>query len=834
MDPLRWQLIKDIFHPASELPVGERYDFVTSQCGGDDALQAEILALLASHETADLTFSAGVRSVAGFVTGLAHEDMVGRQVGAYRIEREIGRGGMGSVYLARRAEGDFDKAVAIKLIKRGFDTDEIVSRFRHERRILASLDHPYITKLLDGGSTGDGRPYLVMEYVEGRPLTFFCEENGLDVGERLELFLKVCSAVSFAHSNLVIHRDLKPSNIAITKDGSPRLLDFGIAKLLSPYPQTLTAGTADAFRAMTPDYASPEQLSGGPITLASDVYSLGVVLYELLAGQKPYRVSAANADVMLRTVLDTVPDRPSSVVAARAAREVGPAAGRRASADRLRRELRGDLDNIILMALRKEPVRRYPSVESFADDIRRHLAGMPVKARRDTIGYRAGKFVSRNKAGVAAGVGIAASILFALASSSRQARRARRDRDRAVREARRAEAVNRFAKKMLTSVDPSRSGKDVRFLDVLTEIEAALARDFADEPESMAELRLTIGLTFLSLGIFDRAETELEESLKMRRRLFPRRSVEVAESLGAVAKVLHATGRILEAEPLYLEALETFTEVRGEGSMRVARVLTDLGHLLALAGRHDESISRQKQALDIKRRLLGPDHLEVAISLGEIGNVLVMMLSRFAEAEPFLREALRIARLHHAGDNPEVAKFLLYLGSAMHEKDPVQAIGFARQSFEMRRRLFGDSHPEVAWAAYNIGYYSVRQGDADEAVKMASSVVEMTERGLPREHAVVNSSLLLLGRGRLLEGRLGDALSAFEECLELRRATLPAGHWLLSTTANFRGYCLAGMGELGEGIEMLRSSFEELERALGPDHPQTKEALARLREFVSE
>ena len=841
MEAPRWQKIKKVFHEVVELPLEERAAAVEKACGADESLRAEILELLEHHEHGSLDLPENPHAVTSFVSGLADEEMVGREVGAYRIEREIGRGGMGKVYLARRTNADFDQVVAIKLIKRGFDTDEIVRRFKHERRILAALDHPNITRLLDGGSTEDGRPYLVMEYVEGLPLTEYCDRHRLGIDDRLRLFLKVCSAVTYAHINLVIHRDLKPSNILVTADGTPKLLDFGISKLLLS-DDAGTQRTAEMSRVMTPSYASPEQVQNGKITIPSDVYSLGVILYELLTGHKPFSLKSMGVEEMVRTISQVPPVPPSGTVLREGiAGDSGDqpktaddiAHARCTTVERLRRKLRGDLDNIILMALKKEPDRRYQSSYRLAGDLQNYLEGLPVSAQKDSVGYRTMKFVQRNKTGVIAGVGIGASLLFALASSSRQAKRARRERDRALREARKAETVNRFAKRMVTTVDPSRGGRDVKFLDVVTEMEAALDRDFTDQPEVLAELRLTIGMTYVSLGIFDRAEEQLRESLRLRMEMFPRLSLEVAESLAGVGKLLHASGRIKEAEPLYLEAYRTFTELRGPMSLRGARVLTELGHLLALAGRHEESITRQNEALAIKRQILGPDHTEVAVSLAEIGNVFGMMLSRFAEAEPYHREALRIARLNHKGDHPEVARFLLYLGSSLHEKDPKRAVEFASQSLEMRRRLFGDAHPDVAWAAYNIGYYCVKEGDADEAIKRAASVVEMTERGLPREHAVVNSSLLLLGRGYLLKGMYGEALAAFDECLELRMRTLPADHWLLSTTDNFRGYCMAKSGRVAEGTALMMKSCGVLEKSLGPEHAQTKEALARLSEFIS-
>lgn len=832
MDAARWKQIKEIFHPAIELSGDERMRFVDESCGEDPELRDEVLALLASHDEPQPSIDNPSHTVTDFVAGLSDENMVGKQIGAYRIEREIGRGGMGSVFLARRADEEFYQVVAIKLIKRGFDTDEIISRFKHERRILAALDHPYITRLFDGGTTEDGRPYLVMEYVEGLPLTKYCDEKRLGIEERLKLFLKVCSALLYAHSSLVIHRDLKPSNILVTADGNPKLLDFGVAKLLTPE-RFDTVGTVHGSRAMTPCYASPEQIDNKKITVTSDVYSLGVVLYELLSGRLPFKFQSMRVDEISKTLAEIPPTWPSAAVV-RSGELVSPeavAAARGISIERLRRKLFGDLDTIVLMAIRKEPERRYASPLRFAEDIENYLQGRPIAGRKDSLGYRTAKFVQRNKAGVAAGVGIAATLIGGLIAVSRQARKAQRERDRAIAAARRVENINRFAKKVMGSAQPGNRGKDVRFIEVMAEMEEALERDLGEQPEEMGELLSTLGLTYLSLGIFDKAENCIRKSLQIRSRIYPRRTVPVAESFWNFAKLQHAKGLLKEAEPYYLEAEEIFLECRGPLSVTLAAVKSDFGHLLALTGRHQESIDKHQEALAIRRRGLGNDHPDVAMSLGETGNVLAMMMGRYEESIPYQREALRILQRFHRGDHPDIAKTYLYLGSAVHRIDPSAAIGYAKEAHTIRLRLFDPSHPDVAWANYNIGYYLVREGKGAEAIHHAKAVIREVGSGLPKEHAVVSSTYLMMGRGFLLEKDYDQAMRAFDECLSLRRATLPEDHWLIATVEGFKGYTLALSGRVADGVDLMAASAATLVEKLGDEHAQTKEALERLSEF---
>jgi tetratricopeptide (TPR) repeat protein/tRNA A-37 threonylcarbamoyl transferase component Bud32 len=411
----RFRQCEELFHAAAALSGRERAELLEQACAGDPGLRVEVERLLAAHARAgDFIASPAIAGAADWFP--REESWSGRRVGPYRILSEIGRGGMGAVYLAERADGQYEQRVALKLIKRGMDTEQVLARFRSERQILASLDHPHIARLLDGGSTDEGVPFFAMEYIEGEPIDAYADRQDLSVEDRIRLFLHVCAAVAYAHQHLVVHRDIKPLNILVTPDGTPKLLDFGIAKVLHDGADEATS-TVTGMRLLTPEYASPEQVEGQHATTASDVYALGVVLYELLTGRSPYRLrSRAPLDVVV-AVRTTDPERPS-------------VAG---STDKIRRRLRGDLDVILLTALRKEPTRRYPSVEQFAGDLRRHLEGLPVRARPDTFRYRAGKFVRRNRGAVAAATVVMLALVAGTVATAWQAREARAAQARAER-----------------------------------------------------------------------------------------------------------------------------------------------------------------------------------------------------------------------------------------------------------------------------------------------------------------------------------------------------------------------------------------------------------------
>src|SRR6266851_1760571 len=448
MNAETWQQLKTCFHSALELSPEERTAFLIQACDGDDELRDRVERLLASHEDAGsflaspAIIDAGVISAVDETEGGGHNDRIGQRIGPYEILREIGHGGMGTVFLAVRADDQYRKEVAVKIVNKGMDTDTILRRFVMERQILANLEHPNIARLLDGGTTLDGLPYFVMEHVEGETIIHYCDQHRLHTLERLQLFRQVCSAVQFAHQNLTVHRDLKPSNIIVTADGTPKLLDFGIAKLLG---SDLPEATATVSRWLTPEYASPEQLRGLPMTTTSDVYSLGVVLYELLTGHRPFNFESRSPEEVARLITAGEPIKPSVIINRTnntrltddaAHRPLTPEAishTRDGNVDKLRRRLAGDLDNILLKALRKEPERRYASVQEFSEDLRRHLEGLPVLARPDTLSYRTCKFITRHKAGVAAAAMVLLTLMSATIITSWQARVARQERAKAER-----------------------------------------------------------------------------------------------------------------------------------------------------------------------------------------------------------------------------------------------------------------------------------------------------------------------------------------------------------------------------------------------------------------
>ena len=427
MSAERWQRLQNLFHDALERAPDDRAAFLTAACGDDTQLRAEVERLLRADEQASRFVSDAAADVERVAATMPPD---GRQIGAYRIVRELGRGGMGTVYLGERADAQFEMRVAIKLIKRGMDTEAVLQRFRHERQILAGLEHPNIARLLDGGTTDEGVPYFVMEYVDGQPIDEYCRAHALSLTERLRLFRRVCAAVFYAHQHLVVHRDLKPSNILVTSDGVPKLLDFGIARLLDSGDDTATAATAFGAHAMTPQYASPEQLRGERVTTVSDVYALGVLLYELLAGARPYELTGKSADEGRHIVADTDVVKPSAMAARRGDEPIA-------------RRLRGDLDAIVTTAMRKDPAERYGSVALFDDDVRRHIEGLPVIARGDSWTYRTARFVRRRKVGVAAAAAIVVTLVGGVIATTWQARVARAERQTAERE--RARAERRFA-----------------------------------------------------------------------------------------------------------------------------------------------------------------------------------------------------------------------------------------------------------------------------------------------------------------------------------------------------------------------------------------------------
>jgi serine/threonine protein kinase/tetratricopeptide (TPR) repeat protein len=575
LTPERWQRIKQVFDQVIEVEPGRRGELLDAACADDAEMRAEVEGLLRGHDQASSFIEQP--AVARAKLFADEDELIGQQIGPYKVLSEIGRGGMGRVYLAARDDGEFNQRVALKVIASGAGSEEIIRRFRQERQILAALNHPNIARLLDGGTTEDGRPYFVMEHIEGQPIDKYCDRARLNTVERLRLFRTVCAAVEHAHSYMIVHRDLKPGNILVTADGVVKLLDFGIAKLLNPELSDLPLFPTDSdARLMTPEYASPEQVRGETITRASDVYSLGVILYELLTGHRPYRLKNRLIQEIVRVICEEEPERPSTAISR--VEELATGEGvvtvtpesvsrtREGQPDKLRRRLRGDLDNIVLMALRKEPQRRYGSAEQFSEDLRRSLEGEPVVARKDTFAYRSAKFVRRHKAGVAAAIAILLTLVAGIIATTRQARIA----ERHFGEVR--QLANKFLFTFDGAIEKLQGATPARRLIVSTALDYLdrLSRDASGDAELLGELAaayvkvgdLQGNPYFPNIGDLTGAEKSYRRALEIRLDLAARAGNnlesrrDLAESYDRIGDVLYNRNELLEAEKVYRQSLE--------------------------------------------------------------------------------------------------------------------------------------------------------------------------------------------------------------------------------------------------------------------------------------
>lgn len=672
--------LERLFQEGRRIPPEERAAFLDDACADDAALRRELEELLqADLEAEDSAFLE--RGVVEWLpdTLPVADDRVGRRVGPYLLLRLLGHGGMGDVYLGVRDQ-PFVRQTAVKIIRHGMATAEVRQRFEMERQILASLDHPGIARLLDGGVTDDGLPYFAMEFIEGQPITDYCDARRLDVPARLRLFQAVCRAVHYAHQNLVLHRDLKPSNILVTPSGEVRLLDFGIAKLLGPDLSPLDGTlTRTGFRMMTPEYASPEQARGEPLTTASDVYALGVLLYELLTGVRPYRLSRRTTDEILDAVRTQDPERPSTRVtrqdrilrAGEPVRDVLPeevAAARGTTVAGLQRRLRGDLDNIVLMALRKEVHLRYHSAEQLAEDITRYLSQQPVVARPATAGYRVRKFVSRHRAGVLASVLVLVSLVAGLGTALWQAEVAQRERDRAE-SARvqaeqalaQSEAVTGFLTSLFEASDPYASGGREITARALLDQGVDRVASLADQPLLQARMLDVFGWVFRGMGRYDRAQQLLEEALAVK-----------------------------QAQP-------------GADPLDVARSMYTLADVLRRRGDYDRAEVHYRRVLDIRRAHLEPDHPDLAYTLHGLA-LLLMQRGDLEGAEPLFREALAGIDRVFGQESAEWPTYAYNLAELLRRQGRhAEAEPLFRQVLDRQLHLLGPEHPDVGRTRVGLG-----------------------------------------------------------------------------------------------------------------------------------
>ena len=814
----RWERIKALFEAAADLAPDDRAMLLKKECAGDEALRREVESLLESDDQTDGFIEEPILEMPReLLSESAEEALTGRHFGAYQIIREIGRGGLGVVYLAARADDEYHKEVALKLVRRGLDTEDILRRFRNERQILAQLDHPNIARLIDGGTTDDGLPYFVLEYIDGQPIASYCASHALSISDRLNLFRKVCAAVTYAHQNLVIHRDLKPSNILVTGEGEPKLLDFGIAKVLGPEEDAL-GQTIAGQRVMTPEYASPEQVKGERITTVSDVYSLGVLLYELLTGRGPYHLKIRTAGEIARAITEQEPARPSTAV--------GQGDGSSRNQAPISKALRGDLDNIVLMAMRKDPARRYTSVGQFSEDIRRHLEGLPVIARKDTVSYRTGKFINRHRIGVGAGALILLSLIGGIIATLIQVRTSRLERAK-------AEAISLFLGRTLNASNPDRNPNGQPTVkDLLDDASKRLTTDeLSDQPEVKAELQRIIGESYFSLGQYDLAEQNLIAAFQTQTRIFGEDGISPLKTGVSMASLWSgAKGDYAKANKFYVTNLPRLRAEQKKGTISADYLSSALNGFALL--RRAQGDSREAETLLREQLALLPFvSAEQKSGLGVAQAVLALTLAdqgKFDEAIKIVREKIAALRAKRE-TSPELAANLTGLGSFLLENGQTEeslenlraAEGIYRKVYSAANLQLGDNLRLQALALF-------LKGEKTDAESRIDQTLQIYRASTSQQFINYATALMVQGMIYSQTGRIDEAEKLLREAVRIRTENMPETHFLRATASGALGEFLTMQSRFPEAEPPLLASFESLQKSQAANSPRTRRACQRL------
>jgi eukaryotic-like serine/threonine-protein kinase len=820
---LRW------FDELGELAPDERAARLAALAGDRPELAGRLERLFAADEGAQEILSGPlVQRAPGLVAAalqdgpvpeaLRDELLPGTPLGPYRLLGLLGRGGMGEVYRAERADGVFEQRVALKVVKRGMDSEEILRRFRRERQILARLEHPGIARILDGGTAPDGRPYFVLELVEGEPILEHCRRLASPLEERLRLVIAACEAVDAAHRNLVVHRDLKPSNLLVTPEGQVKLLDFGIAKLLEDEPGDMT--TRHEQRLLTPAYAAPEQLLGEPVTTATDVYALGVILYELLTSRSPHPGGRSLSTAAQEEIRETI-ERPSTAL-----RRVAPAIAEEWAGipDRRRfaRRIQGDLDTVVLTALRRDPARRYRSATDLAADLRRFLEERPIQARPDSVLYRAHKLVLRHKLAAAAVAVAIVSLIAGLVVSLREAEKARA-------QARRAERVKELLVSVFREADPEADqGPDLTAREILAAGAQRVETELDTEPEVQAELLDAIAQIQRSLGLFDPAMATAAASLAGRQRLFGPDSAEAALSLTTLADATAGRGRLDEALRLAEQARPAVERSFAPESPERQRLTQIRAFLLEQKGEPEKALALFSEIVEATRRRSGPGNVEMARRLVEMANIL-SDLSRYDEAVQVSREALAILEASPAASRVERAKARRILA------DLLQVAGRSQESAEqfvasldLLRAALGPDHFQVAYTLVQYGFVLSelrRYPEAEQTLREAIRILE------PLDHYDVDTARRYLGFCLMAQARFAEAEQQFVEAEQSLRKKVGADHPLVWAARVSQGWARLKLGRLDEAERTLSEVVAVYERTR-PEGNEIRSALKYLGEVA--
>ncbi len=789
--------VEELLRRAGDLPSSERLEFLYRHADGDPDL---LETLSQAIEDDDSFLVTGGALQGGVFDSLVDEwsgTKPGETIGPYRLIEKMGSGGMGDVWRASQLE-PVKREVALKLIRAGMDSEEVLTRFHAERQALARMDHSHIARVYDAGITESGRPYFVMELIEGLPITTFCDRNRLSTPQRIELFLDLCAGVDHAHKRGIIHRDLKPSNLLVAREGGkpvPKIIDFGIAKAIEGADETPGASTRLGQWIGTPEYMSPEQasLSSFEIDTRTDVYSLGAVLYELLSGSKLHdskRLRDSGPDEMRRRIREEEPSRPSERISQLGDSTTEVAESRGTEPTSLARSIKGDLDWIVMKALEKDRERRYDSAHELAEDLQRHLRHEPVLAGPPTLPYRLSKFVRRHRVAVTAAGLMAIALLVGATLATVGLVRARKAESLARTEAAKANEINRFLRRILSSARPEGGlGRDVTVVEALAEARSSIDGSFADSPEVGSDIRSVIGATYLELGLFDEARELLEESLEIRRDLHGDVSSEVAGTLNELARLNHMAGNLTEAEEQFHEVLETNRALYGPEHPRVAATLNNLGMLLVHEGRREEALEMLSEALELKREIFGEVHAEVTPTLNNLGLLLADM-RRYDEAEQYLLRAL-----------------------------------------EGNRELHGPEHGLVAINLNNLATNYSDRGDFERAEETFREALELKEIAFGTDHTSYGITLSNYAQAMDRQGKFEQALPMHERALAIYRETLEETSHRIGIAKTRYGLHLLRTDRYPEAEDQLRQALSNLEAAFGSDDPRTREARQLLIEL---
>jgi serine/threonine protein kinase/Tfp pilus assembly protein PilF len=847
ISPERWRALSPYLDEALEIPPDRRAAWVTAISTRDAELGADLRTLLAEQEAVQQERFLD-NAVLDARTTVAPA-LAGQVLGAYRLISPVGQGGSGSVWLAERCDGRFQGRAAVKVLNLALIARAGEERFKREGTILARLRHPSIAQLIDAGVSPAGLPYLVLEFVDGQTIDHYCDERALGIEARIRLFLDVLDAVAYAHASLTVHRDIKPANVLVSTDGQVKLLDFGIARLLEPTDEwgamvAVKSGpiTREVGRALTPEFAAPEQLSGGAVTTATDVYALGVLLYLLLTGQHPAGRAVDSPITLVRAIVETEPPRVSDAVVSRTETEMARAehaARCGTTTSRLRRTLRGDLDTIVAKALKKNTAERYASVAALADDLRRYLRDEPISARPDTLRYRTKTFVRRHRGMV----GMAgAVVLLAAAMTSVYTIRLSAERDRAQREAAKAIKVSELLMGLLTRADPfaARTTAEPTLRHLLDSGAEQVQTELADQPGLQSEMLTMIGRTYRRLGVYDRAQPLLEQALASGQQAFGAEHVRIADTLHDLGVVLGDRGEFAAAGRHLEQALAMRRKLLGEHP-HVAVTLAELGRMYQDQGMNGRAEPLQREALEIRRKLLGEKDPETAVSLSDLGSVL-RLNGDLSGAESLLRQCLEINRAARGEEHPNTTTTMHDLALITASRGDQRAAEWQlRYVLALQRKTLGETHPIVATSLNNLARVLVASRRYDEAATLLQEALDIVRPRLGSRHQLVAIYTINAGAVQLARRQPAIAEALLREGLRIRlqaagvlpgrRRTLPDDDWSTGATKSLLGAALVAQARYVEAEGTLLEARAELE-AMAPVRDQdVKTTIGRLVEL---